>query len=86
MFMRMLVDNMPEGQGSLGSPGLDKLNWVSPVYPGYVLSVISTVIDTRLSESKPGVGIITLAYQVVNQDTKIVMTVSSKAFFRCRNT
>jgi hypothetical protein len=42
------------------------------------------VIKCRLSESKPGVGIICVTYQVIKQYQDIVMTVESNAFFRCR--
>lgn len=84
MFMRMLVDSMPAENGSLGSPGINNLRWLNPVYPGYELSVKGKVIKCRLSESKPGVGIICVAYQVVNQYQDIVMTVESNAFFRCK--
>jgi acyl dehydratase len=85
MFMRMLVDNMPADHGSLGSPGINNLRWVKPVYPGEELSVKGKVIKCRLSESKPGVGIICVAYQVSNQDQEIVMTVESNAFFKCKD-
>lgn len=84
MFMRMLIDNLPEEHGSLGSPGINNLKWLKPVYPGYILSVKSCVKNTRLSESKPGVGLVCVDYEIVNQDDITVMTLESNAFFRCR--
>lgn len=84
MFMRMLVDSLPENHGSLGSPGIDNLKWLRPVYPGYILSVKSCVSSCRLSASKPGVGLVCVNYEVVNQDNLAVMTVESNAFFKCR--
>jgi acyl dehydratase len=84
MFMRMLVDKMPADSGSLGSPGINNLRWLKPVYPGYELSVQGKVIECRLSESKPGVGIICVAYKVMNQHKDVVMAVESNAFYRCR--
>lgn len=86
MFMRMLVDSMPADQGSLGSPGINNLKWLKPVYPGYVLSVKGKVIECRLSKSKPGVGLICVAYNVINQHQDVLMSVESNAFFRCRKT
>ena len=85
MFMRMLIDNLPEEHGSLGSPGINNLNWLKPVYPGYILSVKSCVTHCRLSESKPGVGLIYVNYKIVNQHGSTVMTVESNAFFKCKN-
>ena len=43
MFMRMLIDSLPENHGSLGSPGMNNIKWLKPVYPGYILSVKSSV-------------------------------------------
>nr|WP_297349537.1 MaoC family dehydratase [uncultured Glaciecola sp.] len=85
MFMRMLIDNLPEEHGSLGSPGINNLKWLKPVYPGYILSVKSSVSECRLSESKPGVGLICVNYEIVNQHDVTVMTLESNAFFKCRN-
>ena len=86
MFMRMLIDNLPEEHGSLGSPGIKNIKWLKPVYPGYILSVESCVAQCRLSKSKPGVGLICVNYEIVNQHDMTVMTLESNAFFRCKNT
>ncbi|GAC17588.1 MaoC family dehydratase [Paraglaciecola arctica] len=85
MFMRMLIDNLPEKHGSLGSPGINNIKWLKPVYPGYILSVNSRVSHCRLTKSKPGVGLICVNYEIVNQDDLIVMTLESNAFIRCRD-
>jgi acyl dehydratase len=85
MFMRMLIDNLPEEHGSLGSPGINNLKWLKPVYPGYILSVKSCVSHCRLSESKLGVGLICVNYEIVNQHDVAVMTLESNTFFRCKN-
>lgn len=84
MFMRMLIDNLPEEHGSLGSPGINNIKWLKPVYPGYILSVKSCVDQCRLSESKPGVGLIRVNYEIVNQHEVTVMTLESNAFFKCK--
>jgi acyl dehydratase len=84
MFMRMLIESLPEEHGSLGSPGINNLKCIKPVNPGYILSVKSNVKTCRLSESKPGVGLICVNYEVVNQHDMTVMTLESNAFFRLR--
>jgi acyl dehydratase len=83
MIMRLLIDNLPEEHGSLGSPGINNLKCIKPVYPGYILSVKSCVIECRLSESKPGVGLVLVNYEILNQHDMPVMTLESNAFFRC---
>ena len=39
MTMSMMVENMDLHGRSLGSPGIDSLRWLRPVYPGDILSV-----------------------------------------------
>jgi acyl dehydratase len=85
IFMRMLTDTFPEDNGSLGSPGIDNLRWLKPVFPGYILSVKAHIKECRLLDSKPGTGLISSHYEVVNQEGVTVMEVDSKGFFRCRN-
>jgi acyl dehydratase len=84
MFMRMLIDNLPAEHGSLGSPSINNLKWLKPLYPGYTLSVRGCVTQCRLSESKPGVGLICVNYEIVNQHNLTVMTLESNAFFKCK--
>ncbi len=73
--MRMIVDNMPVAEsGSLGSPGVDELRWIKPVYPGDTLRMKSTVIDKRESRSRPDMGSIFMENQVYNQNDELVMS------------
>ncbi|MFT6779634.1 MAG: acyl dehydratase [Paraglaciecola sp.] len=85
IFMRMLIDSLPEEHGSLGSPSINNLKWLKPVYPGYILSVRGCVSQCRLFESKPGVGLVCVNYDVINQHDMTVMSIESNGFFRCRN-
>src|ERR1700755_1490078 len=55
MTMRMAVDNMHANrQAGLGSPGIDELKWLRPVYPGDTLRCETELLDKRLSASRPG--------------------------------
>lgn len=83
MTMRMMVDHMKEiGDGaSLGSPGIDRVRWLKPVFPGDVLSVKSVVEDVRPSKSKPGIGVVRQSYTVSNQQGEPVMAFTGNAFF-----
>lgn len=50
--MRLLVDGFLGDAASLGSPGLEELQWVQPVRPGQEISVQNEVLETRASESR----------------------------------
>lgn len=81
MTMAMLVENMDKTGRSLGSPGVDDLRWLRPVYPGDVLSVRMQVEGLQPSKSRPGIGIVLSRVTVSNQDGKPVMTFLSKGIF-----
>lgn len=86
MVMAMLVDNHKRvGHQGLGSPGIDELRWLRPVYPGDTLSVETEILDKRRSASKPDRGIFRTATRVFNQDGTLVMTMTSNAMVRTRD-
>jgi acyl dehydratase len=85
MMMSMLVKNMSDiQQAGLGSPGLDELRWLKPVYPGDVLRVETKVIDKTPSRSKPDIGSFRSRSTVINQENVPVMTVISIGLIRRR--
>ena len=71
-------------QAGLGSPGIDQLRWRRPVYPGDTLHVRSTIVEKRLSRSKPEMGSFRSDMAVTNQDDQPVMTFTSIVLIRCR--
>lgn len=81
MTMAMIVENMKGKGSSLGSPGVDELRWLKPVYPGETLSVRTVVTDTIPSKSRPEVGVIVQKVTVVNQDSVPVLSFISNGFF-----
>ena len=60
-------------QAGLGSPGIDELRWLKPVYPGDRLTVRGKVIESVPSRSKPTIGVIRSENTVTNQDDVPVM-------------
>ena len=78
MTMSMLVENLKNAkQAGLGSPGLDELRWLKPVYPGDTLRVETELTDVRPSRSRPEMGSIHSLVTVFNQDDVPVMTMKS---------
>ena len=86
MTMRMLVENMSVvEQAGLGSPGIDQLRWVKPVYPGDTLRCETEVIEKRRSASRPEMGVYRSRVRVLNQDDLPVMTFISNGLIRTRD-
>jgi acyl dehydratase len=85
LTMRLLVDHYVSRKASLGSPGVDELRWRKPVRPGDTLSVRVTVLEARLSRSKPDQGTIRSYVEVLNQRREVVMTMKAIGMIKCRN-
>lgn len=84
MAMRMLCDAYLLESASLGSPGIESLKWLAPVYPGDTLSVRFTVLESRPLASRPGVGLIRSSWRVLNQDGVVVLSMEGHGMFRQR--
>ena len=84
MAMRMMCDAYLLESASLGSPGIDQLRWLKPVFPGDTLHVHYEVIDARPMASKPEVGLVQSRWEVRNQDDEPVMTMEGWGMFRRR--
>jgi acyl dehydratase len=85
MAMRMIVENMKANrQAGLGSPGIDELRWLKPVYPGDTLRCESELLEKRQSASKPEMGSFKSRLTVINQDDVAVMTMVSIGLIRVR--
>lgn len=78
MTMRVIVDALShEPQAGLGSPGVDELRWLRPVYPGDTLTMHGLIVDKTPSRSKPEIGTIRTQTTVTNQDGVDVMRFTS---------
>jgi acyl dehydratase len=64
-------------QAGLGSPGVDELRWLKPVYPGDRLTVTGRIVEKTPSRSKPQIGVIRTETTVRNQDDVPVMRFTS---------
>ncbi len=85
MMMRMMVDQMNANkQAGLGSPGVENLRWLKPVYPGDTLRCEHVTLEKRQSESRPEMGIMKGKITVLNQHDEKVMTMESTGLIKVR--
>ena len=73
-----------EKQAGLGSPGVDDLRWLKPVYPGDTLHVRGTILEKRPSRSKPEMGSFRTQTVVTNQDEEPVLRFTSIVLIKRR--
>lgn len=84
MLMRMICDGYLLESASLGSPGIDSIRWLRPVYPGDRLRGRMTVLEARPMNSKPDVGLVRSLSEVFNQDDEPVLKMEGWGMFRRR--
>ncbi|AVO45670.1 MaoC family dehydratase [Phreatobacter cathodiphilus] len=85
ILMRMMFDHFMDGSSSIGSPGIDEVRWIRPVFPGDVLSVRRTILDARPSASKPDRGVVRFRFELMNQKGEVVMEQTNPIFFARRS-
>ena len=85
LMMRLYTDHYLSKVANLGSPGVDELRWDKPVRPGDSLSIRVTVLETRLSQSKPDHGIVRSFVEVMNQHREVVMNLKMVNFMLSRH-
>ena len=72
-------------QGTLVAQlGLSDIRFPHPLFAGDTLYTESVVTDKRLSSSRPGQGICTVAHTGRNQDGEIVATATRTVLVHCR--
>ncbi|MGO4153429.1 MaoC family dehydratase [Cupriavidus sp. YAF13] len=81
IMMRLLVDNMTSKAASMGSPGVDEIRWLKPVYAGDTLRVSLVVLDARASSSKPDRGVVHTQWEATNQRGELVCTVKGMGMY-----
>lgn len=95
VWMRLMVDDRRrniEAAQARGEPvpalgpavGFRDLKWLKPVYPGDTISYRMEVVDTRVSASRPGVGLMSVRSTDTNQKGEPVITFVSTTFIERR--
>ncbi|MHA7777000.1 MaoC family dehydratase [Roseibium sp. M-1] len=84
MVMRLLVDNLLNRTAGRGSPGIGKLQWLRPVFPGDTLFAKAEVLDTRELRSRPDLGIVNVRVTATNQSGDNVIAWENPILFARR--
>lgn len=79
--MRLMVESYIRQTVSMGSPGVDNVRWLKPVRPGDTLIYKRTVIESRASATRKGVGLVKQRYEAVNQAGELVLTMEGWGMF-----
>jgi len=85
MAMRLMVTNFLQQTSSLGSPGLENIQWKKPVYPNDTLRLQTTVLETKPMGRRPDVGMTRNLWEMFNQHGDKVLHMEGWGMFRRRH-
>ena len=81
VFMRLFADGLLNRTAAIGSPGLDELRWLKPVYAGDSLDARVEILEVRPSRSRPDRGAARIRCVVSNQRGDEVLTMIATVMF-----
>jgi acyl dehydratase len=95
VWMRLMVDNfrrLADEARARGEPvasvgpalGFRELKWLKPVYVGDTIDYANEVTEVRVSNSRPGFGLMTVRSTGINQNGEAVISLLSTAFVERR--
>ncbi len=84
IMMRMIYDGFLSKSLSQGAPGVDFAQWKRPVLAGDTLRGETKVLSARPMASRPGLGVIKLRHEIVNQRGELVCACENPVFIRMR--
>lgn len=84
MAMRLTVDNFLNESSSMGSPGLESLRWLKPVYPGDTLRLQHTILESRPLRKRTDTGLVRSSWEMFNQNGEKVLHMEGYGMFRRR--
>ena len=81
VFMRLFADGLLNRSAAIGSPGLDELRWLKPVYAGDSLDARVEILEVRPSRSRPDRGAARIRCVVSSQRGDEVLTMIATVMF-----
>ena len=84
LAMRLMVTEFLSQSASLGSPGMESVQWLKPVFPGDTLSLRHRIIESRPMNSRPDVGLVRTVWEMHNQRGEPVLHMDGYGMFRRR--
>lgn len=83
--MRMLCDAWLLRAASIGSPGIEAVEWLKPVLPGDTLRVRQTILEASPSRSKPWMGVVRFRFETLNEADDVAMRQTNPIMFLRRD-
>ena len=82
--MRLFCDTILQYAAAEGSPGVDFTEWRKPVLAGDTLGGRITVLESRPMRSRPGLGVVLLRHEIINQRGELALAMEHPFMVRLR--
>lgn len=84
LYMKMLYDGLLINLASLGSPGMNQIRWLKPLFPNEVIRGDLDIISKTPSRSKPLIGSMIIDSKIYNSKQELIMTMQSISIVKKR--
>jgi acyl dehydratase len=84
LHMKMLYDGLLVNLASLGSPGMNEIRWIKPLFPNDTITGELNIISKTPSRSKPSIGSMIMDSKVFNKKKELIMTMQSISIVKTR--
>jgi acyl dehydratase len=84
LAMKLTVENFLNESSSMGSPGVENLRWLKPVYPSDTLRLQQTIVESRPLRTRTDTGLVRSVWDMFNQNGEKVLHMEGYGMFRRR--
>jgi acyl dehydratase len=84
LAMKLTVENFLCQSSSMGSPGVENLRWLKPVYPGDTLRLQHTIVESRPLRTRADTGLVRATWDMFNQHGDKVLHMEGYGMFKRR--
>jgi len=84
LMMRMACDGFVLNSSSMGAPGVDEVKWLKPLRPGTRITLRTTILDARISNSRPEMGFVKVSMEVLDDEREPVMVLNTSMIMGVR--
>jgi acyl dehydratase len=86
LFSRLLVDSFLGGVACLGSPGVDEIRFLKPVFADKPLAGKLSIGEKKLSKSRPDRGTVILECSMIDESDNAVFSMKGLVIIACKPT
>ena len=67
LLMRLMAESFLLDSTGMGAPGIEEVKWLRPLLPGDSVTARRTVLETKVSRSRPEMGLVRFRLELLNQ-------------------